>query len=206
MPSSTLRPTAIPCRGLERADAQSAFLSGAQLRRSPRSDANHAYRCGHERSRCKSRSAAEDVKSLVELARQKPGTLTYASQGIGSNGHITGELFTQRAQIEILHVPYKGSAPAVQDCSPAMSRSCSTICLRCFRLFGPASSARWRSRQPGALPNCPKSQRSQKPLCRALIPARGSHFWRRKLRRPRSFRTSSALRWPYLPHRKHKTA
>ncbi len=58
---------------------------------------------------------AKDVKSLIELARQKPGTLTYASQGTGSNGHITGELFKQRAQIEILHVPYRGSAPAVQD-------------------------------------------------------------------------------------------
>ena len=58
---------------------------------------------------------AKDVRSLIELARQKPGTLTYASQGIGSNGHIAGEFFKQRAQIEILHVPYKGSAPAVQD-------------------------------------------------------------------------------------------
>jgi tripartite-type tricarboxylate transporter receptor subunit TctC len=58
---------------------------------------------------------ARDVKSLIELAREKPGTLTYASQGTGSNGHVTGEFFKQRAQIEILHVPYKGSAPAVQD-------------------------------------------------------------------------------------------
>ena len=58
---------------------------------------------------------ANDVRSLIELARQKPGTLTYASQGVGSNGHITGEFFKQRAQINILHVPYKGSAPAVQD-------------------------------------------------------------------------------------------
>jgi tripartite-type tricarboxylate transporter receptor subunit TctC len=58
---------------------------------------------------------AKDVKSLIELAREKPGTLTYASQGTGSNGHVTGEFFKQRAQIEILHVPYKGSAPAVQD-------------------------------------------------------------------------------------------
>ncbi|SHN65419.1 Bug family tripartite tricarboxylate transporter substrate binding protein [Bradyrhizobium erythrophlei] len=56
-----------------------------------------------------------DVKSLIGLARQKPGTLTYASQGVGSNGHVTGEFFKQRAQIDILHVPYKGSAPAVQD-------------------------------------------------------------------------------------------
>jgi tripartite-type tricarboxylate transporter receptor subunit TctC len=58
---------------------------------------------------------AKDVKSLIALAKEKPGTLTYASQGTGSNGHVTGEFFKQRAQIDILHVPYKGSAPAVQD-------------------------------------------------------------------------------------------
>jgi tripartite-type tricarboxylate transporter receptor subunit TctC len=56
-----------------------------------------------------------DVKSLIALAKSKPGTLAYASQGSGSNGQVTGDLFKQRAQIDILHVPYKGSAPAVQD-------------------------------------------------------------------------------------------
>lgn len=56
-----------------------------------------------------------DVQQLIELAREKPGQLSYASQGIGSNGHVTGELFKQRAGIDILHIPYKGSAPAVQD-------------------------------------------------------------------------------------------
>ena len=47
--------------------------------------------------------------------RQSPDQLSYASQGNGSNGQVTGELFKQRANIDILHVPYKGSAPAVQD-------------------------------------------------------------------------------------------
>jgi tripartite-type tricarboxylate transporter receptor subunit TctC len=56
-----------------------------------------------------------DVKSLIALARQKPGMLTFASQGIGSNGQIAGEFFKQRTQTDILHLPYKGSAPAVQD-------------------------------------------------------------------------------------------
>jgi tripartite-type tricarboxylate transporter receptor subunit TctC len=55
------------------------------------------------------------VQALIELAKAKPGQLSYASQGTGSNGHITGELFKQRAGIDILHIPYKGSAPAVQD-------------------------------------------------------------------------------------------
>jgi tripartite-type tricarboxylate transporter receptor subunit TctC len=58
---------------------------------------------------------ARTVAELIALAKAKPGALTYASQGIGSNGHVTGELFRQRAGIDIVHVPYKGSAPAVQD-------------------------------------------------------------------------------------------
>lgn len=58
---------------------------------------------------------AKSVAELIALAKAKPGQLSYASQGIGSNGQVTGELFKQRTQTEILHVPYKGSAPAVQD-------------------------------------------------------------------------------------------
>jgi tripartite-type tricarboxylate transporter receptor subunit TctC len=58
---------------------------------------------------------ASDVKSLIGLATSKPGLLNYASQGNGSNGHMTGEMFRQRAGIDIVHIPYKGSAPAVTD-------------------------------------------------------------------------------------------
>lgn len=58
---------------------------------------------------------ADNVRALIELAKAKPGQLSYASQGVGSNGHMTGELFKQSAGVDILHVPYKGSAPAVQD-------------------------------------------------------------------------------------------
>ncbi|WP_027554236.1 tripartite tricarboxylate transporter substrate binding protein [Bradyrhizobium sp. Cp5.3] len=58
---------------------------------------------------------ATGVQALIALAKATPGKLAYASQGNGSNGHATGELFKQRAQIELLHVPYKGSAPAIQD-------------------------------------------------------------------------------------------
>lgn len=58
---------------------------------------------------------AKSVSDLISLAKAKPGQLGYASQGIGSNGQVTGELFKQRTQTDILHVPYKGSAPAVQD-------------------------------------------------------------------------------------------
>src|SRR4029450_6689036 len=57
----------------------------------------------------------KSVQELVALARAKPKALTYASQGIGSTGHMAGELFKIAAKLDIVHVPYKGAAPAIQD-------------------------------------------------------------------------------------------
>lgn len=58
---------------------------------------------------------AKTVKELVALARSRRGDLTYASQGVGSSGHIAGELFRLTIKADIVHVPYKGAAPALQD-------------------------------------------------------------------------------------------
>src|SRR3954454_19462663 len=58
---------------------------------------------------------AKSVKELVELARARPGGLSYASQGIGASGHIAGEQFRLLTKTNIVHVPYKGAAPALQD-------------------------------------------------------------------------------------------
>jgi tripartite-type tricarboxylate transporter receptor subunit TctC len=55
------------------------------------------------------------VKELVALAKQKPGELNYASAGIGSFQHLGGELFKLEANVNIVHVPYKGGGPAMQD-------------------------------------------------------------------------------------------
>lgn len=55
------------------------------------------------------------VKDLIGLAKQKPGTLTFGSAGNGSSNHISGELFKSMAEIDIVHVPYKGSAAAFTD-------------------------------------------------------------------------------------------
>jgi tripartite-type tricarboxylate transporter receptor subunit TctC len=62
--------------------------------------------------------AGMGVKNLadyVALAKKQPGTVTFASTGSGSASHLTGELFEQRAGVEMVHVPYKGGAPAMQD-------------------------------------------------------------------------------------------
>jgi tripartite-type tricarboxylate transporter receptor subunit TctC len=58
---------------------------------------------------------ANDVASLVELARKQPGKLTFASSGQGTSHHLSGELLKAVANVDILHVPYKGSAPAHVD-------------------------------------------------------------------------------------------
>lgn len=56
-----------------------------------------------------------DLKALIALAKSKPGTLNYASGGNGTMTHLAGELFKQVARVDIVHVPYKGTSPAVVD-------------------------------------------------------------------------------------------
>ncbi len=54
------------------------------------------------------------LKDYVEYAKKNPGKVTYASSGIGGAGHLAGELLKKMAQIDIVHVPYKGGGPAMQ--------------------------------------------------------------------------------------------
>ncbi len=57
----------------------------------------------------------KNVRELIALAKAKPGTLAYASPGVGSGLHLAGELFKQQADVDLLHVPYKGTGPALTD-------------------------------------------------------------------------------------------
>ena len=57
----------------------------------------------------------KNLEELIALAKQKNGKMSFASAGSGSAPHLTGELFQTEAGIKMLHVPYKGSAPAVVD-------------------------------------------------------------------------------------------
>jgi tripartite-type tricarboxylate transporter receptor subunit TctC len=59
--------------------------------------------------------AATSVQELIQLAKAKPGQLTFASAGNGSGGHLSGELLKILAGVQITHVPYKGIAPALVD-------------------------------------------------------------------------------------------
>ena len=58
---------------------------------------------------------AKSVKELLALARSKPGSMTFASSGTGSGFHLAGELFQALGKVQLLHVPYKGTPPALVD-------------------------------------------------------------------------------------------
>ena len=58
---------------------------------------------------------AKTANELVEMAKASPGKLTYGSGGAGTQMHLVGELFKQQANIDVVHVPYRGAAPALQD-------------------------------------------------------------------------------------------
>ncbi len=55
------------------------------------------------------------LQELIALAREKPDSLAYGTSGAGSAGHLAGELFKSMAQVKMVHVPYKGGAPAMAD-------------------------------------------------------------------------------------------
>ncbi len=57
----------------------------------------------------------KSIQDLVTLAKARPGQLNYSSGGMGTANHVAGELFKYMAQVDIVHVPYKGGAPALSD-------------------------------------------------------------------------------------------
>lgn len=59
--------------------------------------------------------AARSVREFVKLAKARPGELNFASPGTGTPNHLSGEMFKARAGIQMQHIPYKGSAPAIAD-------------------------------------------------------------------------------------------
>ena len=58
---------------------------------------------------------AKNIKELIALAKAHPGELTFASPGVGSTNHLAGEMFKRATGVDLVHVPYKGSGPAIID-------------------------------------------------------------------------------------------
>ena len=59
-------------------------------------------------------SPFKTVDELIEAAKARPGVLTYGSGGVGASSHLAAELLKQRADVDVIHVPFKGNAPGVQ--------------------------------------------------------------------------------------------
>ena len=76
---------------------------------------------------------AHNVAQLIALAKSRPGQIIYASSGIGTGSHLSGELFKMMTHTDLLHVPYKGSAQAANDLAgghvPVMFATMSTVYL-----------------------------------------------------------------------------
>ncbi|MFM9971723.1 MAG: Bug family tripartite tricarboxylate transporter substrate binding protein [Burkholderiales bacterium] len=102
--------------------------------------------------------AAKSIADLISLAKTRAGGLNFASQGIGSGGHIQGEMFKGRTGAPMVHVPYKGAAPAVLDLvagrADLLFASYASMSAQIkegkLRMLGVASPARLR-----ALPDLP---------------------------------------------------
>jgi tripartite-type tricarboxylate transporter receptor subunit TctC len=65
----------------------------------------------------------KNVKAYVALAKQRPGEINYASSGPAGSGHLAGELFNYLAKTKIVHVPYRGAPPALQDLTAGQVQS-----------------------------------------------------------------------------------
>ena len=58
---------------------------------------------------------AKNVRELIDYAKANPGKLNFSSSGIGASSHLAGELFKQMAEVDIVHVPYRGTGPSTTD-------------------------------------------------------------------------------------------
>ena len=120
---------------------------------------------------------ATSAKEFVEYAKKNPGKLAFGSSGTGSPHHLAGELLKQVGGIDLVHVPYKGAAPAVQDLIggqiPMVFTTLSTALPHIRAAAGSAPSASWK---PSASRACRRSRPSANPCpatsCRA--PGSGS--------------------------------
>ena len=123
---------------------------------------SRSRRCSRSRACwwCRPNSPAKTVKELVELAKSKPGGLNFASQGVGSGGHILGEMLRLRSGAPFVHVPYRGAGPAVQR--PRRRQRRSVVQRPTFRPIGQVQGGKLRDPRHGpptkrspALPDVP---------------------------------------------------
>ena len=84
------------------------------------------------------------VPEFIAYAKANPGKINMASAGNGSTSHVAGELFKMMTGVDMVHVPYRGSAPALTDLLGGQVQVMFDTCPHRSRTSGPASCARWR--------------------------------------------------------------
>ncbi|CAN5456915.1 tripartite tricarboxylate transporter substrate binding protein [soil metagenome] len=106
-------------------------------------------------------SPFKSVKDVIAAAKAKPGTLTFASAGQGTSQHLSGEAFRLLAGVDVSHVPYKGSAPAIQDViggQVPMSFETVTVALPQIKSSKVRALAMTSSKRSDLLPDVPTMQ------------------------------------------------
>ena len=107
---------------------------------------------------CNESQPAKNVKDLVALCKQNPGRISFASAGGGSAQHLALEMFKLRAGIDALHVPYKGSGPALTDLIGGQVQYCFETMTSATPHVKSGKPLRWRRRAPSEprdTPMCP---------------------------------------------------
>ena len=101
---------------------------------------------------------ANNVQELIALARKEPGKINFASAGNGTTNHLSGELFKSMAHIDIVHVPYRGAGPAMNDLIAGhvqMFFDLMPVVLPQIAASKARALANAGAKRPSALPNVP---------------------------------------------------
>ena len=140
---------------------------------------------------------AKNLQELIALARAKPGSLNYASAGAGSSPHMSMELLKHMTGIDLQHVPFRGTGPAMTEVLAGRIAALFSNMLTAKPLIEAGSCAPSRSPGRSASRRCPTCRPSPSPACRAIRRCNGTACSRRRARRSRpssSFRLRSRKR------------
>ena len=117
--------------------------------------------------------AARSIPELVALAKAQPGRLKFGSSGTGASPHLAGELFKASAGIDLLHIPYKGSGPALIDTLSGQIDMTFISMLVVGRTSTPGGCGCWPWERPSGPGHCPTCLRLPRP-CLDSKPLRGT--------------------------------
>jgi tripartite-type tricarboxylate transporter receptor subunit TctC len=116
---------------------------------------------------------ARDLQEFLELARTRQGGMSFSSAGSGSATHLIMEYLENQAHVKLVHVPYTGAAPAMQDLLGGQVDAMFPSLTTALPISGRASCGRWPWRRCSAIRCCPKSRPWPSRDSRASAPSSG---------------------------------